>query len=376
MRSSLGIAFLAAFCGVSTVHASDLGVTLEADGCESSTIAVGPGCDVVYSVFGELGDTANQGLAVIVFDLKFDGGTLPQANEPTELPMLNFVPPFGFSGNPSGYGGTPQGGNLIQVGGAQNVFNHGNWQCDEDDDCPAPSICDTGLCTLIPGLPNGTLVTDVAAPGAPVVLVTGTFTAPGGEGTYTLQVTNVKANLVSQGATGNPVWVTEEADIGPITDLSVTVQDGALCCGEIREACCLPGGTCISVDPDECASTMGGTPVGPDTTCEDDSDGDGLDGTCGDECPDDPDKILPGPCGCGTPDTDSDDDTVPDCVDQCPDQDDRVDINLNGVPDCLEEMPIPTLTEWGLVILALSLLAVSRVCFGRRLQPVTVRQRM
>jgi hypothetical protein len=39
----------------------------------------------------------------------------------------------------------------------------------------------------------------------------------------------------------------------------------------------------------------------------------------GDQCPDDPDKIEPGACGCGVPDTDSDGDGVPDCNDGCVD---------------------------------------------------------
>jgi hypothetical protein len=39
---------------------------------------------------------------------------------------------------------------------------------------------------------------------------------------------------------------------------------------------------------------------------------------CQDGCPDDPDKIAPGICGCGTLDTDADGDATPDCDDQCP----------------------------------------------------------
>ena len=37
-----------------------------------------------------------------------------------------------------------------------------------------------------------------------------------------------------------------------------------------------------------------------------------------DECPDDPDKLEPGVCGCGVPDTDTDGDDEEDCIDNCP----------------------------------------------------------
>jgi hypothetical protein len=47
-----------------------------------------------------------------------------------------------------------------------------------------------------------------------------------------------------------------------------------------------------------------------------DFDSDGF--TCDDECPHDPAKKVPGVCGCGTPDTDTDSDGTPDCDDQCP----------------------------------------------------------
>lgn len=71
----------------------------------------------------------------------------------------------------------------------------------------------------------------------------------------------------------------------------------------------------------------------------------------GDCCPDDPNKDIPGPCGCGRPDTDSDSDGTPDCIDACendpakavplqcgcgvPDRDSDGD----GIADCLDRCP-------------------------------------
>lgn len=72
-----------------------------------------------------------------------------------------------------------------------------------------------------------------------------------------------------------------------------------------------------------------------------------------DHCPDDPNKLDSGICGCGVADTDTDDDGAADCADPCPfdaqndsdgdgvcnnaDQcagsDDRVDADHNGIPD-------------------------------------------
>lgn len=67
-----------------------------------------------------------------------------------------------------------------------------------------------------------------------------------------------------------------------------------------------------------------------------------------DQCLDDPNKVLPGLCGCGVADDDSDSDSSPDCIDQCDSDATKVepgscgcgiadtDANGNGVADCLD----------------------------------------
>lgn len=83
-----------------------------------------------------------------------------------------------------------------------------------------------------------------------------------------------------------------------------------------------------------------------------DSDGDGVD-DCLDRCPDDPNKLDPGACGCGVPDTDANNDGVPDCVgvDLCPSDPNKLnpgicgcgvpddDTDGDGLPDCIDPCP-------------------------------------
>ncbi len=71
-----------------------------------------------------------------------------------------------------------------------------------------------------------------------------------------------------------------------------------------------------------------------------------------DNCPDDPNKLNPGICGCGVPDIDSDNDGVPDCVDGCPEDANKtssgtcgcglpdMDSDNDGFLDCDDECPL------------------------------------
>jgi len=109
-----------------------------------------------------------------------------------------------------------------------------------------------------------------------------------------------------------------------------------------------PGSPDVDSDGDGVLDCNDRCPGAPDV----DSDGDGvLD--CEDQCP-------------GSPDVDSDLDSVPDCLDQCPGEDDRIDDNGNGIPDCLEPLVIPAVSQWGLLILTLLLLVTAKVRFARR----------
>ncbi len=100
------------------------------------------------------------------------------------------------------------------------------------------------------------------------------------------------------------------------------------------------------------AGELGAQPGSPFTLTYSIPDTD-FDGTpdCFDGCPSDPNKIAPGDCGCGTPDTDSDLDGTPDCFDDCPNDPNKIDpgdcgcgipdidSDLDGTPDCIDGCP-------------------------------------
>ncbi|MGV9013245.1 MAG: beta strand repeat-containing protein, partial [Flavobacteriales bacterium] len=101
------------------------------------------------------------------------------------------------------------------------------------------------------------------------------------------------------------------------TAYTVTVTNGA--------GCSATGSTTITVptvdDGDVC--TLDACASGVVTNIFQDADGDG---TCdaNDLCPNDPNKIAPGSCGCGMADTDTDSDGTADCNDLCPNDPNKI----------------------------------------------------
>ncbi|NIK92071.1 T9SS type A sorting domain-containing protein [Mangrovimonas sp. CR14] len=102
----------------------------------------------------------------------------------------------------------------------------------------------------------------------------------------------------------------------PCNDLVDTDGDGTPDCNDL----------CPN-DPDKIAPGDCGCGV-PDT----DADGDGTP-DCNDLCPNDPGKVEPGDCGCGVADLDSDGDGIADCNDICPGSNDTADADGDGIPD-------------------------------------------
>lgn len=216
MKRLAVFAIALALCG-SAAWGTDLNVSvLTAAG--DPAITVGPGATVDYKVVGILSDTTNKGLALFGFDLVFDGGALTtQALAPTG--MESFVKNEGIT-NPAGFGGTMgvpgHDGELVQVGGGQNTIKN------------TPDNAE---------FPVGSVVTLLGH--TEVTLAEGSLTAPMDEGTYLLQATNIFANVIKDGETGVPFWATEQAGVGTVGPLAITVGIGCFVESSVPSNCAL-----------------------------------------------------------------------------------------------------------------------------------------
>ncbi len=198
------LAMVAAGLVASAASASNIDIRVQKLG-GGGVVNVRVGGTVEYQIVGELTDNVNEGLALIGLSLDFTGGDIGEAaDEPAANPMLNFDIPAGIT-NPAGYGGTMIGGDLVQIGGAQNTIKN-------VDTAP---------------FPTGTVITGVAALGSPVIIATGSFVLPGTAvpGSYQLSAFDVFANVIKDGETGEVFWATEAAGVGAMTSLTVNVGD-------------------------------------------------------------------------------------------------------------------------------------------------------
>jgi len=237
MKRMLMCGAVLAFAGTAWGQTA-LNLTVKSTDFDSSTITVGPGCQVNYEVVGELSDAVNEGLALwgVDFELKTSGGAnagaVPQGDTPTEPPMDEFVVPKGVT-NPDGYGGTIVGNVVKQAGGGQNTIRNVQ-DCTIDDDCPgASNTCDAGVCTASAPYPLGAVITGIAQPGSPEVLLTGSFTAPAAAGDYVFEFRDLFFNYIRDNETGIPFWHVDAGVPGTITSLSLTVEEGAACTSEV-----------------------------------------------------------------------------------------------------------------------------------------------
>ena len=215
----------------SAAMASDINVWVVATDFGSSNVTVGTTCGTLnYRVMAELGDSVNQGIALIGVDLEFDGGDLDPVSAPADGSMDSMKKPAGLT-NPVGYGGTLDNGNLLQVGGGANTIMNGQVPCTGDADCPG-TTCNGGVCDPVAPFPVGTVVVGIGLPGSPQVVAEGVLNIPDVAGVYTLAATNVFANVITADTTGVPFYATEAATPGANTPLTLTVEVGAACGGQ------------------------------------------------------------------------------------------------------------------------------------------------
>jgi hypothetical protein len=156
--------------------------------------------------------------------------------------------------------------------------------------------------------------------------------------------------------------VTTDETSDPADDLAEAVDDSAADADDAGDEAA--EGDDVATEPDEdvdaAPEVVDECPLDPDKTLPGlcgcgtpDADSD-FDGTpdCEDDCATDPLKTLPGACGCGAADTDSDSDGTADCLDGCPDDPAKVAPGTCGcgvadTPNCAEvEPPVPDPMEW------------------------------
>ena len=163
--------------------------------------------------------------------------------------------------------------------------------------------------------------------------------------------------------------------------IDIGAYGGEVCCCVAIEACCLSSGECVEVIPEVCIENLGGSPQGPGTGCTDpqtcclpDHSCVYLDPLC---CADQDGVPLPGETCAAAEACCFADGTCSEIDPLCCTQDGGIpqgansvclgDGNANGIDDaCEEPETVPTVSQWGLFIIAVSLLGGLMLKFGGR----------
>jgi len=199
---------LSVMTSAAMVHAASVNTSVTSGG--SSTTTAAPGGVVSFDIRGTLDSTTNEGLAFFSVDLNMTGpaavnlGASAAVAEGDPL-MDNFSRNEGYDNN---YGGTPIGDALVQIGGASNTIAN-----DPNAEPFEPFPGDGGF------VPIGVGHTEI-------VLAAGTVVMPATEGTYTLTLSNIYANVIKDGETG-PIYACESAVAGSTTALTIEVVAAA-----------------------------------------------------------------------------------------------------------------------------------------------------
>jgi hypothetical protein len=235
-----------------------------------------------------------------------------------------------------------------------------NDACPNDPNKTAAGICGCGVADTDTDA-DGTADCNDACPNDPNKIVAGICgcgtvdTDTDGDGTANcLDLCPNDPNKIAVGQCGCGVADTDnDADgTADCNDACPTdpnkILAGACGCGVAEGTCSdcagVAGGTAFV---DGCGICAGGT---TGITPNPDADSDGtLD--CNDACPNDPNKIAAGTCGCGVADTDTDGDGTADCLDLCPNDPNKIaagvcgcgvadtDTDGDGTANCLDLCP-------------------------------------
>ena len=262
-----------------------------------------------------------------------------------------------------------------------------------DPNLPIADFSSRGPSECTPG-GNDTIKPEVSAPGVSVrSSVPGGGYQDGWSGT-SMACPHV-AGVVALMREANPNLTTDQ--IGEImletaSDLGQQGEDNAYGMGIVDAyeavmlaisndgACCDPvDGSCQELSEMDCQAS-GGVFKGNGTVCQGDVDADGIDGAC-DNCPevynpaqDDTDDDGVGNLCDNCPDhynpgqEDIDNDLVGDICDNCPDvyNPGQEASDGDGIGDACDPEEVPTLSEWGMIILMLLLLAIGSAAIVRR----------
>jgi hypothetical protein len=155
----------------------------------TSSPTIPPGGSVSYRVLCRISSNDNYGLATVGLDLETDTG-VTQGAATAGSAMAPFVSPDGLT-NTAGFGGEAVGDDIRGIGGAQNTI---------DNDGVSPN----------PTAPSGDVIANIGLPGW-VEVATGTITAPSQASTYTVNLANAFAGVLT--ASTGPIWPVSEATV-------------------------------------------------------------------------------------------------------------------------------------------------------------------
>jgi hypothetical protein len=171
---------------VSPALAADLQLSIVRTDCRPT---FGANTTIQFDILGELTGSANEGLAAFGFDLsaQLDGQDfdVTSATVTAPSPAMDAFAVRGLR-NPAGFGGTPIGGVLVQIGAGQNTINN-----------PGP----------IPPFPQGDVDFGIGVGGPQVLASVSIILSQTPADRYVFTVSNGFGNVIKEGEVDPPQMV-------------------------------------------------------------------------------------------------------------------------------------------------------------------------